>query len=290
MATVREIKRRIKSVQNTQQITRAMKLVAAARLRRFQDRTIAMRPYADEIRGILARILPVTAGDEHPLLQKQEPSRLLLVVITGDRGLCGSYNTGLLREAVQYIASNPGKEFSVIAIGRKGRDFFRKRAIKVLKGHIDIHEGLSVTTAENIAREATGLFLEGKVDEVQLFYNHFASVIRQEPMAMRLLPFNVEDLVEEPITIEREVYIFEPSLEEVCSALLSRYISAQVYRGLLEAASSEYAARMTAMETATDNADEMVDTLTLDYNRARQNSITREIIDIASGAEALRRQ
>jgi len=265
-----------------------MKLVAAARLRRFQDRTIAMRPYADEIKESLARILPVTAGYEHPLLQKQEPSKVLLIVITGDRGLCGSYNTGMLREAMHYVASNPGKEFSVIAIGRKGRDFFRKRAMKVLKGYIDIHDGLSVTTAENIAREATGLFLERKVDEVQLLYNHFASVIRQVPVAMRLLPFNVEDLVEEPLAVEREVYIFEPSLDEVCGALLSRYISAQVYRGLLEAASSEYAARMTAMETATDNADEMINTLTLDYNRARQNSITREIIDIASGAEALR--
>ena len=288
MATVREIKRRIGSVQNTQQITRAMKLVAAARLRRFQDRTLAMRPYADEIRGLLGRVLPTVAGDEHPLLRTREAARILLIVITSDRGLCGPYNTGLVREVSSYIQSNSGKDFSVMAIGRKGIGFFSKRDFPLVNKFVDIHEALSVTTAENVAGQATDLYLDEKVDEVQLFYNEFVSVITQRPVAMRLLPFKIEELVEEPLDVQEEIYIYEPSLEDVCGALLERYIAAQVYRGLLEAASSEYAARMTAMETATNNADDMIHTLTLDYNRARQNSITREILDIAGGAEALR--
>jgi len=289
VATVREIKRRIRSVQNTQQITRAMKLVAAARLRRFQNRTLAMRPYADEIKDLLGRLLPTLAGDEHPLLRTREPARILLIVITSDRGLCGPYNTGLVREVSSYIQSNAGKEFSVLAVGRKGIGFFTRRAFPLVNKFVDVHDTLSVTTAEGIARQATDLYVEEKVDEVQLFYNEFISVIAQGPVVMSLLPFKIEELVEEPLKVEEEVYIYEPSLVDVCGALLERYISAQVYRGLLEAASSEYAARMTAMETATNNADDMIHTLTLDYNRARQNSITREILDIAGGAEALRK-
>ena len=289
MATVREIKHRIRSVRNTQQITRAMKLVAAARLRRFQNRTLAMRPYADEIKNLLGRLLPTVAGDEHPLLRTREPARVLLIVITSDRGLCGPYNTALVREVSTYIRANAEKDFSVVAVGRKGISFFTKREFPLANKFVDIHDSLSVTTAEGIARQAIDLYLDEKVDEVRLFYNEFVSVIAQQPVAMMLLPFKIEELVEEPLKVEEEVYIYEPSLEAVCGALLERYISAQIYRALLEAASSEYAARMTAMETATNNADDMIDTLTLDYNRARQNSITREILDIAGGAEALRK-
>ncbi len=283
MAALIDIRRRIRSVKSTQQITRAMKMVAAARLRRAQDRIFNARPYANEMMALLSSAAARTADRSHPLLAERPIARQLLVLITADRGLCGAFNTNLIRAAQTYLEEHHEREISIIAVGRKGRDYFVRRSLKLIGEHINIFGRLEFTQAQPIAQSIIELYQEEKVDSVDFIYNEFKSIMTQRVMVERYLP--IKPIV--PATGEALVdYIYEQPALEIFNALLPRYVEIEVYRALLESQAAELAARMTAMEAATNNARDMIDSLTLYMNRVRQSAITREIIEVVSGAAA----
>ena len=288
MANLIDIRRRIRSVKNTQQITKAMKMVAAARLRRAQDRILAARPYALEIRKVMGN-LAAHAGDRlrHPLLAVRPENRVLLVVVTGDKGLAGSFNANVLRRASETIPRLSGIE--LLLLGRKGVDFFRRRQWKVRKGYTTLFSNVTYAQAEEIAADLREAYSSGEYDAVHVVYNRFKSIIAQELTSERLLPIPTErerPAAEAPGGQTRE-YLFEPSAEAILEELLPRYLTFQVYRILLESQAAEHAARMTASDSATKNAGEIIERLTLRYNRARQAAITTELIEVVSGANAL---
>ena len=298
MANLIDIRRRIRSVKNTQQITKAMKMVAAARLRRSQDRILATRPYALEIRkviGNLAARVGGAAGDEakHPLLESRPEKRVLLVVVTGDKGLAGSFNANVLRRAgeVQTAALRAGAEVELLLLGKKGNDFFRRRSVPVRKGYSALFTNVTYAQAQEIADDIAAAYAGGQYDAVHVVYNQFKSMIAQELSQETLLPIGAgreaaAGLEPAAGAVPRE-YLFEPKAEEILAQLLPRYVTFQVYRILLESQAAEHAARMTAMDSATKNASEMIERLTLRYNRARQAAITTELIEVVSGANAL---
>lgn len=303
MANLRDIKRRIRSVRGTQQITRAMKMVSAAKLRRNQDRLIGLRPFSDGTATLLARFLPHSIGDEHPLLvAREEVNRRLMVVVTGDKGLCGAFNQNIIRHAVETEKRLSDCPLSVLTIGKKGHVFFRKRQEHITAHYENIYEDLSFTTAGTISKLVEEAFVKGEIDEVVVVYSHFVSPIEQRVTSYAVLPLEIEHIresagkegsraaraIEIPPESEREVYLFEPDVVSLCNDLLSRYLAGEIFRAILENVASEFGARMTAMESATDNASELIDTLTLAYNRARQSSITTEILEVAGGAEAMK--
>lgn len=291
MATLRDIRRRIRAINNTQQITRAMYMVAATKLRRAEEQARAGRPYASRLQNLIGRMAAAAEGFDHPLLARREIKRTLLVVITADRGLAGPYNTNLLRKAEQVIASIDN-ELVVLAVGRKGRDHFRRRGINMLTEQPSFGENITFAAARQLARMVTAEFESGRVDEVRIVYSQFISAVSQRPVEEKLLPIASMDAAagdngdESGPTGSRD-YIMEPAPEKILAELLPRYVETQVYRSLVEAKASEHGARMTAMKNATDNAAELVEKLTLDLNRARQAAITKEIAEIVSGAEAL---
>lgn len=289
MPSLRDIRRRIGSVKSTQQITKAMKMVSAAKLRRAQENVIAARPYArtlDAVMGtLMGRIEPGAVG--HPLLQSRDPKKVELVVITSDRGLAGGFNANITRKALRFIAENKGVEVTVSTIGRKGNDFMRGRGVSVRKDNPGTFQRLTYATAEAMAQELAGRFLEGKVDAVYLVYNEFVSAISQLPQMVQLLPFEAK--AKEAKAGESLVdYKYEPSAQAVLEKLVPQAVNVKVYRALLESFAAEHAARMTAMENATRNAGDMIGSLTLYYNRSRQAQITKELVEIVSGAEALK--
>lgn len=289
MASLRDIRKRIRSVKNTRQITKAMKMVSAAKLRRAQENVIAARPYArtlDAVMGtLMGRIEPGAVG--HPLLQSRDPKKVELVVITSDRGLAGGFNANITRKALRFIAENKGVEVTVSTIGRKGNDFMRGRGVSVRKDNPGTFQRLTYATAEAMAQELAGRFLEGKVDAVYLVYNEFVSAISQLPQMVQLLPFEAK--AKEAKAGESLVdYKYEPSAQAVLEKLVPQAVNVKVYRALLESFAAEHAARMTAMENATRNAGDMIGSLTLYYNRSRQAQITKELVEIVSGAEALK--
>jgi len=307
MANLRDIKRRIRSVQNTRQITKAMKLVAAARLRRNQGRLLSLRPYSDMVAGLIRYLLPQVLGDEHPLLKKTEPSKISLVVVTGDRGLCGSFNLNILRAAEKFLAENSGKDIKLFVVGRKGYRHFLKRGLKPSEKYFDMFGRLSYTRAARLSDDLTDLYIRDEVHALYYIYSEFASQIQQKIRVTQILPFEMahlerrsKGLIKEELSPDRfktwsekdkqnyDVYIIEPDLESFCNELLLKYMRTELYRVLLETLSSEYSARMTAMDNATDNAGEMIEALTLEYNRARQAAITKELSDIVGGAEAMK--
>jgi len=283
---MREIKRRIRSVKSSEQITRAMEMVSAAKLRRNQERIFSARPFARKMEEIMMRLLAV-AGDwyQNPLLEKRDVKRVACIVITGDRGLCGAYNAGVIRRSVSLLKEQRGRETAVIPVGRKGRDFFRKRDFTLATEFLGLGEEPDVTDARNIAGTAITSFLSGEVDEVYLVYTEFVSALQQKPVTIKLLPVQVNKEARSGVLGE---YIYEPSEDALLDALVPRLVETEVYRALLESKASEEGARMAAMGAATDNAQEIIQNLTLTYNRARQAAITTEIIEIVSGAEALR--
>jgi F-type H+-transporting ATPase subunit gamma len=283
MATLLDIRRRIRSVKSTQQITRAMKMVAAARLRRAQDSIFNARPYANEILTLLASLAARTEQRAHPLLAERPIEKVLLVLITSDRGLCGGFNANLIRAAQDYVKEHRDKEVSIIAVGRKGRDVYRKRSLKVVSEHINLFGRLKFLHAQQVAKEISDLYTEEKVDAVDFLYNEFKSIMTQRVMVERYLPVKPV----QPATGEALIdYIYEQPALEILNALLPRYLEIEVYRALLESQAAELAARMTAMDAATNNASELIDSLTLHLNRVRQAAITREIIEVVSGAAA----
>jgi F-type H+-transporting ATPase subunit gamma len=287
--SLRDIRNRIGSVKSTRQITKAMKMVAAAKLRRAQDAILKTRPYAQLLDQTLTRLAARAAAEEavaHPLLAPRARRSAEVVVITSDRGLAGGFNSNIARRTQRFLTEN-GERFEALqlaTIGKKGRDFFRARKLPVRKDFTGVHADLRYERAEAIAQEYTERYVAGEVDSVFLAYNEFKSAISQKPVVVQLLPIETA-AAEAPTGID---FKYEPSREALLADLLPRHIAMQVWRALLESAASEHGARMSAMESATKNAEEMIAMLTLQYNRARQAYVTKELMEIVSGAEALK--
>jgi F-type H+-transporting ATPase subunit gamma len=292
MPSLIDLRRRIRAVKNTQQITKAMKMVAASKLRRAQERMMSARPYATEMQRVLASLATRVDPSMHPLLAQRETtpaSKTLVIVVTADKGLCGSFNTNIIKAAGSYIVASP-QACMLGLVGRKGRDYFARRGFDVLFEQIGIFQSLKFESARAIGQTAIDTFVSGQVDRVILAYNEFKSVISQKIVIDQLLPIARADVesAEGRSTQASEVdYIYEPSPEAIFNELLPRYVEVQVYRALLESNAAFFAAQMTAMDTATKNSAEMISSLTLYMNKVRQAAITREIIEVVSGAEAL---
>ena len=294
MANLLDIRRRIKSVKNTQQITRAMKMMSAARLKRAQDRVVAARPFASKILEVMGDLASRTDENfKHPLLNQRGDERYLLVLITADRGLCGAFNTNLIKAAQAFIKENATKQFETLPIGRKGRDFFRRRSMDIVNEYIGLTGKGSVgyDEAVSIADDIIKRFTEDEgIDKVFIIYNEFKSVLQQRVIIEQLLPVSrTTESIEEDATrpVDLTDYIYEQEPAEVFSRLLPRVVETQIFRALLESVASEHGARMTAMDSASKNAGELIGSLTLNMNRIRQAAITNEIIEVVSGSAAL---
>ena len=286
MATLRDIRRRIRSVESTKKITRAMKLVAAAKLRRAQERILAARPYAGKMAELLGNLVSGADGAAHPLLERREGPRRQVVIITADRGLAGAFNSNIIRRSLEFIRGANVADVTVVVVGRKARDFYRRRQWTVQRAMVGFWDRLAYSHAVELADAFMEQYLAGEVDEVHLIYNEFRSVTVQRPVREQLLPIprgEGDGGDSAPVA-----YIFEPSPEAILSDLLPRHVRTQVYRALMESLAGEYGARMTAMEAATRAATDMIEVLTIQYNKARQERITKELLDIVGGAEALR--
>jgi len=283
MPSARDIRRRIKSVKNIQQITKAMKMVAAARLRRAQERAAASRPYTEKIQEVLASVTSNVRDAAHPLLIVREVNKVGYLVIGADKGLAGAYTSNLMKEAVSQVRGKSNVE--LITVGRKPRDYFRRRNYNVIGEYSGFSEKPAYHHAIDLAADVAKRFIAGELDEVHLVYTRFISPINQKPVTMKLLPVADSHAAAEAPQGE---YIFEPSAAEVLSQLLPKYLETVIYGALLQAAASELGSRMTAMGSATDNAQELISKLVLNYNKVRQATITRELSEIVGGAEALK--
>ena len=283
------MRRRIRAVKSTQQITKAMKMVAASKLRRAQERVVATRPFAKQARHVLASIASRVDQATHPLLVRRpgaDSGSTMVIVITSDRGLCGSFNTNIIKAVGTFLAENRGREISLGLVGRKARDFFGRRGTPVRFDYVNLPKLISFAEAESIAAPAVTDYIEGKVDSVYLVYNEFKSVMQQKVVVEQLLPLAPSTAAETAAETMTE-YIFEPSPDRILDVLLQRLVMAQVLRALLESNAEFVAAQMTAMDAATRNSSDMIEGLTLYMNKLRQAAITREIIEVVSGAQAL---
>ncbi len=286
MASLKSIRKRINTVRNSRQITRAMKMVAAAKLRRAQENVIAARPYAEKLDSVMQNLATRGGSTGHPLLQTENPNKALLIVITSDRGLCGSFNANICKTAERFIKEHAARydELKVMTIGRKGNEYLKNRT-KIAKNYTNILTDLNYQTAALIAQEAIEGFLAGQFGEVHLLYNAFKSVMSQDITLVKLLPITPPKGQEEEFRPEA---IYEPGKEALLAELLPKNIEVQIFHALLESVAAEHGARMTAMDSATKNASEMIDKLTLQYNRARQAAITKELLEIIAGAESIK--
>ncbi|MBI2215117.1 MAG: ATP synthase F1 subunit gamma [Acidobacteria bacterium] len=282
MPSTLDIRRRIRSVKNTQQITKAMKMVAAAKLRRAQDRIVSARPYAGAISQILASVASRVNPEQHPLLAEREEKRVLLLVVTGDKGLAGAFNGNIFKATFNAMRERGWSEVQLIPIGRKASEYFRRRTVPIRLQAPTVFQALSLKSAGQIANVAVEDFTEDRIDAVYAVYNEFRSIISQVVRVEKLLPIERAKNVEPTID-----YLYEPSPEQILKDLIPKHLEFQIYKILLDSAAAEQGARMTAMEAATKNAADMIDSLTLSYNRIRQAAITKEIIEIVSGAAAL---
>jgi F-type H+-transporting ATPase subunit gamma len=290
MASLKDIKKRIGTVKNTQQITKAMKMVSAAKLRRAQEAVVAARPYADKMADVLSSLALREDADSHPLLAERGKGKALIVLITGDRGLCGGFNTNISKAAERFIREKGEgfESYELLIVGRKGNDYLKRRAgMEITK----VHENLvgtgqvSYPTGALLGQEVIELYRSGDYDSVFLIYNAFQSAMTQVQTVTQLLPI-VPKVVDEGSQVTE--YIYEPNATEVLEEILPKHIEVQIFRSLLESAASEHGARMTAMDSASKNASEMIGKLTLQYNRARQAAITKELLEIISGAESIK--
>lgn len=284
MAKTQDIKRRIRSIRNTMQLTRAMKMVSAAKLRRAQERILTARPYARRTLQVLRSLSARANPEENPLLQVHGHKRAELVVVTADKGLCGAFNAGILRTAQGFLDDLRDKEISINAVGKKGREYLARRKHTIAAQWTDIFRNVNFDVAREIAAGIIDRYVGQEVDEIYLVYNEFKSAIQARPIVQPLLPIEPIELAEGEVA---EDYIYEPSAEELLKVLLPHYVEQLVFLALLESVAAEHAARMTAMDAATNNASELIESLTLTMNRVRQASITTEIIEVVSGAEAL---
>ena len=295
MPTLRDIKRRIASVKSTQQITRAMKLVAAAKLRRAQERVTEARPYCRIMDEMVSDLALRSRQEMHPLLRGpvsdggDGTTSKLLLVITGDRGLCGAFNSNIIRRSLDLLRAdqdNPDVSLVLIVVGRKARDFYRRRgSVAIRSEYVNFFDKLAFSHAAQIGQDVASAYASNEVDQVQLVYNEFRSAASQRVVVETLLPIESAAGSEEAPGVD---YLFEPSPKAILEALLPRHVEVQVYRALIESLAAEYGARMAAMDNATKNASEMIDLLTIQFNKARQERITKELLEIVSGAEALR--
>ena len=290
MATLLDFRRRIRSVKNTQQITRAMKFVSAARLRRAQEAALAARPYAKELARVLRSIMSRIDQPEHPLLRHRPEEKILAVVLSGERGLAGAFNSNILRKAYEFFRPLRHKQISVIPVGKKGRDALRKAGIKFAAEYVDVLARVNFGTARDIASVVSDLYVKEEVDSVYLVFSEFKNVLAPNLVVEKLLPVEKVESAEEPSAegqaSTKTDYIYEQPKEKLLDSLLPRYIETQILRAMLESSAAEHAARMTAMESATKNAGEVIEGLTLHMNKVRQAAITKEIIEIVSGASS----
>jgi F-type H+-transporting ATPase subunit gamma len=308
MPTLLDYRRRIRSVKSTQQITRAMKFVAAAKLRRAQEAVYQARPYAKEILRVLRSAAARMESPAHPLLERREEKKILILLVTGDRSLAGAFNTNVLRHATEFIRSRKVEKIEMITVGRKGRDYFKRRGQELLADYIDVSANLDIKKAREIAQKIADLYISGEVDAVYAVYNEFKNVMVQNLRAAKLLPIDPAvvksspdgevELTDEPAAETKDLpteqaadgkarlidYIYEQPVEQIFAGLLPRYLQSEIYRVLLESSAAEHAARMTAMDSATRNAADLIKKLTLQMNKIRQAAITTEIIEIVSGA------
>lgn len=283
MPSTKDIRRRIRSVKNIEKITNAMKMVAAAKLRKAQERAEAARPYSVKMRDVMADLATSAGEIEHPLLKVRPEERVAFVVIGADKGLAGSYNNNVMNRAVQEIGERDPETVELVLLGKKAVGFFRRKQYNVAAELSVPASDVGFADIRGVTSKVRSMFEAGEVDAVYLIYAQFLSPMRQDPVAVQLLPLKPPEAREEAHAAD---YIFEPAAPELLAALLPRYVDTQVYQALVESQASEHGARMTAMSAATKNAGEMIDTLTLQYNKARQAAITTEIVEIVSGAEA----
>lgn len=282
MASLKAIRKRIVSVRNTQQITKAMKMVAAAKLRRAQEAVVQSRAYAEKLGEVVAGLAAESSLREHPLVRERNPQgRVMLLVLTSDRGLCGGFNTNLLRQAEKFLKS-PERTTVLGLVGRKGYDFYKRRSIEIVE-QVSTAGIAPIELARDVVARIVARFMNDEVDEIHLLFSRFRSAISQVPTIQRLLPIEAPAANENP----RE-YLFEPNRDAVIEDILPRYVEVKVFQAVLESIASEHGARMTAMESASKNASEMIERLTLEMNRARQATITKELMEIVGGAEALK--
>jgi F-type H+-transporting ATPase subunit gamma len=283
MPSLKVLRKRIATVRSTQQITKAMKMVAAAKLRRAQEAAVRARPYAAKLSEMFSAVVADVEPEAHPLLARRPEARIDLLVLTSDRGLCGGYNANLLRFGEAFVREKGATEAAIVVVGRKGVEYYRRRSVRVVAQRVGILTTMPTALAAELAEEVTRRFIAEETDAVYLLYTRFRSAISLVPTAVPLLP------VAPPSTQAPAVdYIFEPERPALLARLLPRYVEAQITQALLEAIASEHGARMTAMDNATRNAGDMIDQLTLSMNRARQATITKELMEIVSGAEALK--
>ncbi|MDZ7361250.1 MAG: ATP synthase F1 subunit gamma [candidate division KSB1 bacterium] len=288
MATLRTIRRRIASVKSTQQITKAMKMVAAARLRKAQERMMRARPYSKSLDEVLGHVAAKVEHALHPLLHAREPKRVAFVVITGDRGLCGSFNANIIRRATNEInaARQDGRAVELITVGKKAFEHFNRRRYPILEKYVNFFDKLDFSHAQDIAALIQDRYVNGKLDRIYLVFNEFKSAIQQNIVVQQLLPIVPRPPKDEKYATD---FIFEPSTVKILDNLCPRYLNVEIWHALLESFAAEMGARMAAMSTASDNAKELIVQLTLYYNKVRQASITRELMDIVGGAEALKK-
>jgi F-type H+-transporting ATPase subunit gamma len=288
MPSLKDIKKRIASVKNTRQITKAMKMVSAAKLRRAQDAIVAARPYAAKMQQVLSSLAVREESEAHPLLMQREKNRALVLLITADRGLCGGFNANISKAAERFINANEAgfAEYELTIIGRKGRDVLKNRpGMRIGKVYEQITSNVSYPSAALIGQEVIDAYVAGKIDAVYIVFNAFRSAISQDATIQQLLPVQPRTLPDEAPVID---YLYEPGRAEVLAQILPKYVEVQVFRALLESVASEHGARMSAMDSASKNASEMIGKLTLQYNRARQAAITKELMEIISGAESIK--
>lgn len=296
MATLKEIRRRITSIKSTQQITKAMKMVAAAKLRRAQQRILSARPYARKIDELIHNLVSTVEDFDDPLIQERVVEKVTFVVVTSDRGLCGSFNSNIIKRTLTELDSLKDVEAEIVPVGRKAYDFFKKRKFNLGNEYINLFNDLRFDYSTEIIEYLKQQFVGGKTDQVKLVYNEFKSVIQQNLIVEDLLPIRVDQQSHEKVgdgesvisPVGRPDFIYEPSQNKILKQLLPKHLDIQMWRVLLESSAAEQGARMTAMENATENANELIYDLTLQYNKARQTSITKELIEIVSGAEALK--
>ena len=290
MPSLIDMRRRVRAVKSTQQITKAMKMVAASKLRRAQERVIALRPFAREARRVLESIASRVDHTSHPLLTVRPGAATgatMLIVISADRGLCGSFNTNIIKAAGAFLRENPGRPVSFGLVGRKGRDQLARRGLPVRFEHVNLPKNIVFAEAEAVAAPAMADFIDGKVDSVHLIYNEFKSVMQQKLVVEQLLPLAPIKPAEAKPAGQQTDYLYEPSAQAIFDKLLGRMVEAQILRALIESNAAFYAAQMTAMDAATRNSADMLESLTLTMNKIRQAAITREIIEVVSGAQAL---
>jgi F-type H+-transporting ATPase subunit gamma len=283
MANTRELRRRIKSVGNTKQLTRAMKMVSAAKLRRAQERILSARPYARRMKQVLASVAARAGQEAHPLLAVPEGDKVELVVVTADKGLCGGFNTNIIKRATRFLEEHHDDSLTVHCVGKKGRDYFKNRVYQVRQEYVDVFRQVNYDLAAGIAREVMERFIKHDLNEIYVVYNEFKSAIQQTVVVERLLPLQRAEIED---ARSQQDYLYEPEADRLLADLLPRHVEIQMFRILLESSAAEHGARMAAMDSATNNAEDMINSLTLHLNRVRQASITKEIIEVISGASA----